>query len=56
MYQSIFEQVYTARGEEKGRHEGIIEVARNLLDKGLAVEEVIKYTDLSKEQGKNLSG
>ncbi|MDR3279697.1 MAG: hypothetical protein LBT23_04215, partial [Synergistaceae bacterium] len=47
MYQSIFEQVYTARGEEKGRQEGIIEVAKNLLANGVSPEIIAKSSGLS---------
>ncbi|GHS89734.1 hypothetical protein AGMMS49957_13580 [Synergistales bacterium] len=54
MYVSIFEEVYTARGVkqgiEKGRLEGQVEVARNLLNDGLPVEKVAQYTTLPREE------
>jgi len=35
--------------ENKGRKEGKVDVARNLLERGFSVEEVIEITGLSKK-------
>jgi predicted transposase/invertase (TIGR01784 family) len=47
MYTSIFERVYTARGEEKGKQEGKIEMAKNLLANGVSPEIIAKSSGLS---------
>jgi predicted transposase/invertase (TIGR01784 family) len=62
MHTSIFERVYTARGEEKGRQEGreegrqegrrevIIEMAKNLLANGVSPEIIAKSSGLSLDE------
>lgn len=45
-YITIAERVYTA----KGREEGKLEVARNMLKNGLAIDDVVKYTDLPRAE------
>jgi hypothetical protein len=47
MYVSAFEKVYT----EKGR----VEVARNMLNDGVTIDNVIKYTQLPREEVEKLS-
>ena len=37
-------------GMEAGRDEGKLEIARNMLDNGFAIEDIIKVTGLSKEK------
>jgi hypothetical protein len=45
MYISMFERGYT----EKGRMEGRAEIVKNMLNEGLSVDDVIKYTRLTRE-------
>lgn len=35
--------------EKKGKREGKLDVARNLLEEGFSIEQVVKLTGLSKE-------
>jgi hypothetical protein len=51
MYVSAFEKVYTAKGEEKGR----TDVARNMLNDGVPIDNVVKYTRLPREEVEKLS-
>jgi len=46
MYISIFERVYTERGEARSR----IEIAKNMLNDGLPLEKITQYTNLSREE------
>jgi SOS response regulatory protein OraA/RecX len=46
MYVSMFERVYTARGEEKER----AKIARNMLNKGLSAKEILEYTGMPQEE------
>ena len=62
MYVSIFEKVYTAKGEEKGRNEGRAEgrneerteIARKLLKRNRPTDEIIEDTALTREEVENL--
>ena len=45
MYVSVFERVYTSKGKEKGQ----AELVKNMLNEGLSVDEIIKYTRLTRE-------
>lgn len=49
-YMTIVERVYEARGLEKGREAGKLEVARKLLKKGFSVDEVAEVTDLPRSE------
>jgi predicted transposase/invertase (TIGR01784 family) len=50
MYVSVFERVYTARGEEKGRIEERVELAKSLLNDGVSVEKIVQYTKLARDE------
>ena len=66
MYVSVFERVYTARGEEKGRKEGFgegfgeglgeglkkgrVEIAKNMLNKGFSAKEILECIDMPSEE------
>jgi predicted transposase YdaD len=50
MYVSAFEKVYTKKGIEEGQKN----VARNMLSKGLPVEQVAEYTMLALEEVEKL--
>jgi hypothetical protein len=54
MYVSMFERVYTARGKEEGRVEGSMEgrmdVAKNMLNKGFSVNDILDCTSLPREK------
>ncbi|GHV26811.1 hypothetical protein FACS1894167_00770 [Synergistales bacterium] len=58
MYASIFERVYTEqgmeKGMEKGRLEGQTEVARNMLNKGFSIDNVLECTALHREEVERL--
>ena len=41
-------------GEAKGKAEGKLEIAKNMLKDGMNLETVMKYTGLSKEEVLNL--
>ena len=47
MYISMFERGYTAIGEEKGRMEARSELVKNMLNEGLSIDEVKRYTGLT---------
>lgn len=49
-YTTIAERGYMARGVEEGRKEGKLEVAANMLKNGLPVEDVVKFTNLSRSE------
>jgi predicted transposase/invertase (TIGR01784 family) len=66
-HRETFEEVFTKagiipqwiergleRGKEEGKREGKKEIARNLLAKGWAVEEVAETTELSLEKVRSL--
>jgi hypothetical protein len=50
MYVSAFEKVYTAKGKEEGH----MEVARNMLSKGYTVEQAVECTTLPREEVEKL--
>ena len=49
-WERTFEELGEKRGEKKGRKAGIIETAKNMLKDSLPVEQISKYTGLSKKQ------
>ena len=49
-FEEIGEKRGEKRGEKKGRKAGIIETAKNMLKDSLPVEQISKYTGLSKKQ------
>ena len=50
MYVSIFERVYTARGEEKGRMEERAEIVRKMLRKGFSANDILECTGMPNEE------
>ena len=50
MYVSIFERVYTARGEEKGRMEERAEIVRKMLRKGFSANDILECTSMPREE------
>ena len=54
VYTTIAERVYTAKGREEGREEGLtkgkLEVAANLLKKGFPIDQVIEVTGLARAE------
>ena len=51
-YRDIFniKNTYLEKGHKKGKNEGIIEVAKNLLINGVAIEVIIKSTGLTEKE------
>jgi predicted transposase/invertase (TIGR01784 family) len=58
MYVSIFEEVYTQRGMEKGMEEGAkakaVEIAKNLLSRGVSSDIIAESSGLSPEEVRSL--
>ena len=54
MYKSVFEEVYTERGVQEGEAKTRVEVAKNLLNMGLPVEQIAQGTGLAENDIKNL--
>jgi predicted transposase/invertase (TIGR01784 family) len=54
VYVSIAEEYYTKKGIEKGRLEGKLEVARNLLADGVSPEVIVRNTELPIEKIREL--
>jgi hypothetical protein len=54
MYVSVFERVYTARGEEKGRTEGRMEgraeIVKNMLKRGFSAKEILECTAMPRDE------
>ena len=49
VYRDLKNSIDTAReeGEHKGKLEGIIEIARNLINKGFNISDIVEITGLS---------
>jgi predicted transposase/invertase (TIGR01784 family) len=58
MYVSIFEEVYTERGIERGREEGVktkaVEMSKKLLSHGVSPEIIAESSGLSPEEVRSL--
>jgi predicted transposase/invertase (TIGR01784 family) len=53
MYQTDM-QSDIATAEDRGRQEGMLAVARNMIAEGEPVEKIARYTGLPREEAKNL--
>jgi hypothetical protein len=56
MYVSMFERGYKEEGRMEGRTEGLMDVARNMLNKGFSMADVLECTNLPREKLDTLLG
>ena len=49
-WERTFEEIGEKRGEKRGEKKGILKTAKNMLKDSLPVEQISKYTGLTKKQ------